>query len=107
MPEVFGAGNDFSANSLTVAGLLSAGNVLLGTGTISYRGFIYIQNQSSSVLYLALDSGAGDTNPVTILCIDPGAGPGRQGGSIDPIPWFTGRVRVYGPSGAEYAGRSY
>lgn len=113
MAESFGAGSDFSffsgaAGPPTIASLTTAGNTLLATGTVTYKGFIYFQNQSSTPIYILLDAGAGDLSPITVLTLDPGAGLGRQGGATDPLPWFIGRVRIYGIAGSsQFAGRCY
>lgn len=103
IPPGAGTGTDASANAPTIAsGVLTVNGTAyptLSSGTVQYPGQLYIQNQSSGPIYLALNT---NLTP-TIIAIDPGAGVGRQGGdwqAATNAPWFIGSFAVFGTAGS-------
>jgi len=93
-----GSGTDYSANSGAPAA--TAGNLLLTIPATANRAFVEVQNQSSGTISLIRDDGAG--NNQTLILLAPGAGAGSQGGGWSSGT-FKGRVRIYGPAGAQVA----
>jgi hypothetical protein len=89
-PPSPGQGADASANALS-----PLGNTL-ASFTVTNPGQFYCMNLSNANVEVAL----GATTP-TILVLSPGAGNGSQGGTTDPIPWFTGTVTVTGSSSSQ------
>lgn len=104
VPPGVGTGTDASSNAPAIfGGALIVGAATypqLSSGTVTNPGHLYIQNQSSGPVYLALNT---DGTP-TIIAIDPGAGAGRQGGdwqAATNVPWFVGAFSVFGVAGSE------
>lgn len=86
----------------------SAANVPIGSFTLLAtvpvwpgRRCIEIQNQSGLMLQLVRDDGAG--NAVTSWLIDPAAAGAGKPGAAWASTTFRGRLRVYGPAGAQFA----
>lgn len=92
---------DASANGQTAASLLAAGAVLLATvAANAHRIGFLVQQQSANAVWVVLDDGGSGT--ATTIVLDPAAGAGRQGGSLDMTSCpHSGRIRVYGTTGAQ------
>lgn len=83
------------------------GNVLLGTiaADPARNGDWFAQNQSASDLLLVLDDGNDTPSLTTMLPMNLADSAGRQGGSYTSqnLGPHVGRLRVYGPAGAQFA----
>lgn len=92
-------GKDQSINAASVPS--DAGWALLKTIAVSLRrNCVEAQNQSTNLVQLVRDDGAG--NEITSLFLAPAAtSPGQGGGWVSQT--FKGRLRLYGPSGSQVA----
>ena len=89
-------GTDYSANAASVP---IATYVLLATVPANpQRNVVEVQNQSATTIQVVKDDGSG--NAATSILLASGGAANTQGGSWSSLT-FTGRVRVYGPSGSQ------
>lgn len=98
-------GKDASANAPTLL------PNTLATFIVTQPGMFWVQNQSNDTIQVVLDGGTGPLQPgtnstPTVEVLGPGSA-GAQGASTDPIPWFTGRVRVLGPAAGDQVAARY
>jgi hypothetical protein len=97
-----GTGTDFSETTWGFSGAPGTVNnqLLLSTITVTVPGAFYVQNQSTGPLICAFWNGA--TGTPTFIVLDPAVASGRQGGSTDAMPWFTGQILVFGATGSQF-----
>lgn len=89
-------GTDFSVNAAPVPmnGLV----LLLTVPVTASRSYIEVQNQSAALLQLVRDDGYGGNQ--TSILLSSGGSAGAQGAGWTSST-FSGRVRIYGPAGAQ------
>ncbi len=103
--------DDHSASPATIAGLTAASQALLATApAMAGRSGWFVQNQSAARVFVVLDDGrsaVSDTSDASrsVFILDAGAGANAQGGSMgsQDTGLFWGRIRIYGPAGAQVA----
>ena len=110
--EVIGGGSSGSSGGsvsgvgVEVSTFQPALLTLLDTFTVTNPGQYYVQNQSGETLQVVYDDGQETAGTVSIQLLGPGPQPNAQGDDTGTsLPWFTGRIRVYGTESAQHMAR--